>query len=79
LARSYHNLVLKLWTARIEYGGPRGYYAVSTVFTDVSLPMDQDALAKMVFELVTVLAVGFVAGAICKRTGISMLVGYLLG
>lgn len=41
--------------------------------------MDQDALAKIVFELVTVLATGFLAGAICKRTGISMLAGYLLG
>lgn len=41
--------------------------------------MDQNVLAKIVFELVTVLAVGFVAGAICKRIGISMLAGYLLG
>ena len=41
--------------------------------------MDQDALAKIMFELVTVLAVGFISGAICKRAGISMLAGYLLG
>lgn len=41
--------------------------------------MDQNALAKIVFELVTVLAVGFISGAVCKRTGISMLAGYLLG
>ena len=41
--------------------------------------MDQNVLARIVFELVTVLAVGFVAGAICKRIGISMLAGYLLG
>ena len=41
--------------------------------------MDEGALAKIVFELVAVLAVGFVSGAICKRIGISMLAGYLLG
>ena len=41
--------------------------------------MDQDALAKIVFELVTVLVVGFVSAAICKRLGISTLAGYLLG
>lgn len=41
--------------------------------------MDQNALARIVFELVTVLAVGCVSGAICKRIGISMLAGYLLG
>lgn len=41
--------------------------------------MDHHAIAKIVFELVTVLAVGFVAGAVCKRTGISMVAGYLLG
>ncbi len=41
--------------------------------------MDEGALAKTVFELVTVLGVGFVAGAVCKRIGISMLAGYLLG
>ncbi|NQT41099.1 MAG: cation:proton antiporter, partial [Planctomycetes bacterium] len=41
--------------------------------------MDQNTLAKIAFELVTVLAVGFVSGAICKRTGLSTLAGYLLG
>ncbi|MFH1924817.1 MAG: cation:proton antiporter, partial [Planctomycetota bacterium] len=40
--------------------------------------MDHYALAKIVFELVTVLAVGFLSGAICKRIGVSMLAGYLL-
>lgn len=41
--------------------------------------MDQEALAKIIFELVIVLAVGFLSGAVCKRTGISMVAGYLLG
>ena len=41
--------------------------------------MDHESLAKIVFELVTVLAVGFVSGAICKRTGLSMVAGFLLG
>ena len=41
--------------------------------------MDQNVVARIVFELVTVLAVGFVSGAICKRIGVSMLAGYLLG
>jgi len=41
--------------------------------------MDQALLTKMIFELLMVLAVGFTAGAICKRTGISMLAGYLIG
>ena len=41
--------------------------------------MDQPTLAKIAFELMTVLAVGLVAGAICKRTGIPMVAGFLLG
>lgn len=41
--------------------------------------MDQNAVAKIVFELLIVLAMGLISGAICKRTGISMLAGYLLG
>ena len=40
--------------------------------------MDHHALAKIVFELLIVLAAGFVAGAVCKRIGVSMLAGYLI-
>lgn len=40
--------------------------------------MDPHSPAKVVFEVLTVLAAGLVSGAVCKRFGISMLVGYLL-
>lgn len=40
--------------------------------------MDPHSPTKVVFEVLTVLAAGLVSGAVCKRFGISMLVGYLL-
>lgn len=40
--------------------------------------MDPQSPAKVVFEVLTVLSAGLVSGAVCKRLGISMLVGYLL-
>ena len=40
--------------------------------------MDQQLIARLAFDLVVILAGGFLAGIVCKRFGISMLVGYLL-
>ena len=40
--------------------------------------MDQHTVVRIVVELLAVLAVGLVAGAVCRRIGVSMLVGYLV-
>ncbi|MEZ6055573.1 MAG: cation:proton antiporter [Planctomycetaceae bacterium] len=40
--------------------------------------MDDSFVTQFVGSLLTVLVAGFVAGAVCKRLGISMLVGYLV-
>ncbi len=40
--------------------------------------MDYANLSGLVYDLVIVLAAGLLSGAICKRLGVSMLVGYLV-
>ncbi len=40
--------------------------------------MDSLAINQLIVDLLVVLAAGFLAGAICKRVGVSMLVGYLI-
>ncbi len=39
--------------------------------------MEPSFIAALVANLLLVLAAGFISGAVCKRTGVSMLVGYL--
>jgi CPA2 family monovalent cation:H+ antiporter-2 len=40
--------------------------------------MDSISLSQLVADLLVVLAAGFVSGALCKRMGVSLLVGYLV-
>ena len=40
--------------------------------------MELPLVTRLVLDLLTVLAAGLVSGVICKRLGISVLVGYLL-
>ena len=40
--------------------------------------MDSLAVNQLIIDLLIVLAAGFLAGAICKRLGVSLLVGYLV-
>ncbi|NUQ65401.1 MAG: hypothetical protein HUU20_23280, partial [Pirellulales bacterium] len=40
--------------------------------------MEPPIVANLVLDLMLVLAAGLLSGAVCKRLGISMLVGYLV-